>query len=106
MSAETRHSIRIMTVRGWVDWGFHDRTTGKIVIVQSPNVALSVWMAATTVRLFVSGAHSIEELRWVAAGALLVCGLDELLRGVNPWRRAVGGTAAAYQIAVVVGRGS
>ena len=94
------------TVPSWLDWCFRDRTTGRIVIVQSPNVALAVWLVAITLRLLFGSAPTNEELRWVAAGALLVWGLDELLRGVNPWRRAIGGAAATYQIAVIVWRGS
>ena len=94
------------TVRAWVDWCFRDRTTGRIVIVQLPNVALAVWLVAMTLRLLLDRAPTTEELRWVAAGALVVWGLEELLRGVNPWRRAIGGAAATYQIAVIVWRRS
>jgi len=35
----------------------------------------------------------------VATGALLVGALDELARGVNPWRRILGGTVAAFVLA-------
>lgn len=70
-------------VRAWVDWCFRDRTTGRIVIVQLPNVALAVWLVAMTLRLLLESAPTTEKVRWVAAGALVVWGLEELPRGVN-----------------------
>jgi len=78
-------------VRAWVDWRFRDRTTGRIVIVQLPNVALAVWLVAMTLRLLLESAPTTEKVRWVAAGALVVCGLEELLR----WRQPRGGALLA-----------
>jgi len=35
----------------------------------------------------------------LAAGALIWWAVDELIRGVNPWRRLLGGAVLAGQIA-------
>jgi hypothetical protein len=74
-----------------VDWFLRDRRTGRIVIAQWPNVALGVWLAATAV-----GALLDPDGRW-GAGVRLVARLalgwwsvDEIVRGVNPWRRVLG----------------
>jgi len=77
--------------RGPVDWLFRSRTTGRITIAQFPNAALWVWLAATVLQRFwdprVAG-HDV--LRWVSTGALVVWAGDEVLRGVNPFRRMLG----------------
>jgi len=74
-----------------VDWMLRDRRTGRIVIAQWPNAALAVWLVATGV-----GAVLDPEGRWgtaVRATATVALGwwaVDEILRGVNPWRRLLG----------------
>jgi len=77
--------------RGPVDWLFRSRVTGRITIAQFPNAALWVWLAATVLQRFwdprVAG-HDV--LRWVSTGGLVVWAGDEVLRGVNPFRRMLG----------------
>jgi hypothetical protein len=87
--------------RAAVDWCFRDRKTGRIVVAQFPNVSLGVWLAVQALRLVRDNGRT-EVLGWIAAGALLVWGLDELLRGVNPWRRLVGAAAVTYQTVIIV----
>lgn len=71
---------------------FRDRVTGRIVIAQFPNLPLLGWIAASLLRVALHP-HG----RWgtvlsvVAAAALVVWAGDEIARGVNPWRRALGG---------------
>ena len=77
--------------RGLIDWLFRSRTSGRITIAQFPNAALWVWLAATVLQRFwdprIAG-HDV--LRWLSTGALVVWAGDEVLRGINPFRRILG----------------
>jgi hypothetical protein len=79
-----------------VDWLFRDRTTGKIVIAQFPNIPLIAWLVATVLAVVTTGtAHTV--LGYTATVALLVWAGDELLRGVNPFRRMLGAAVLAWE---------
>jgi multisubunit Na+/H+ antiporter MnhE subunit len=74
-----------------VQWWFRSRVDGRIVIGQPPNAALGVWIAAVVWRLVADPSGSARSvLDGIAIGALLVWAMDEVLRGVNPWRRLLG----------------
>jgi hypothetical protein len=84
-------------VSGLVDWMLRDRTTGKVVVVQFPNVALIAWLAATALALVTTGSvHTI--LGYTAAVALVVWAADELFRGVNPFRQVLGAAVLAWEV--------
>jgi hypothetical protein len=60
-------------------------------VAQFPNVALWILIAAVALRWIVntgSGARSV--LDGIGVAALAWWALDELFRGVNPWRRLLG----------------
>ena len=79
------------SVESAFDWCFRDRTTGQIVIAQFPNIALGVFFAATAIGWFVEAETTASTaLRWIAAAGLGWWAVDELVRGVNPWRRVLG----------------
>ncbi|HEX5613852.1 MAG TPA: hypothetical protein VFZ83_01730 [Acidimicrobiia bacterium] len=83
-----------------VDWWFRNRETGAITIGQRPNPPLWVFLAATAVRVVFDPAGDVgTAVRVVGTGALVVWALDELVRGVNPWRRALGAGVVAWQVA-------
>ena len=76
-----------------IDWAFRNRETGEITIGQPPNtyakVAGGLWLARKVWR----GKGTLAQVLMVAeTGALALLGADELVRGVNPWRRFIGAT--------------
>ena len=83
-------------------WMFQSRKTGRLSIVAWPNLALWVWIAIGITRRLTPMDGWVDEVLVVAGtGALVVWAADELLRGVNPWRRLLG-FAALISIAVSV----
>jgi hypothetical protein len=78
-------------VRRAYDWLFRDRQTGKLVVVQLPNLALWLFFAASAVRRFAHPHGAVGTVvSAVAVAALLWWAVDEVARGVNPFRRALG----------------
>jgi hypothetical protein len=74
-----------------IDWLFRNRETGRITIAQWPNPSIGVFIAATLARRLLDPAGTIgTALTVVGTGALLWWALDEVIRGVNPWRRILG----------------
>jgi hypothetical protein len=85
-----------------VDWLFRNRRTGGLTVAQWPNLplwlfgglSLGAWAAQTNQPL----------ARWLSVGADLALAwwaLDELLRGVNPWRRFLGAGTLIGLIALI-----
>lgn len=84
-----------------ISWLFRNRQTGQITIAQFPNVALGLFLVATAVRWVLSPAGGFATaVGVVATGALIWWAVDEVLRGVNPWRRFLG---AAVLAGLIVG---
>jgi hypothetical protein len=83
-------------VVGAIDWALRDRRTGRIVVAQRPNKALIAWMAASVVLVLADpdGTWGLG-LRVVATVALSWWAVDEVVRGVNPWRRLLGAVVLA-----------
>jgi hypothetical protein len=67
-------------------WLFEDRSTGRIVIFQWPNIPLWIWIVATVVGLVVSAGW----ISVVDTVALAVWAVLEIWKGVNPFRRGLG----------------
>jgi hypothetical protein len=88
-----------------VDWLFRDRRTGRIVVAQWPNPPLWVWIGATVLRRLLDpdpGTTARTTLDLVAGVALAVWAVDEIVRGVNPWRRALGAVVLAAMVAALL----
>ena len=86
-------------VRRSVDWLFRSRKTGTFTVAQMPNASLALFVGCRIAQGLVSQdgtAHDV--LRWLAIAALAWWGLDELLRGVNPFRRILGAAALTWLI--------
>jgi hypothetical protein len=85
------------------DWLFRDRETGKVVIAQLPNAPLAIFLAAALVRALVHPAGAVGTIVSVVASlALLWWSVDEIVRGVNPFRRFLGAAVLAAMAASLV----
>jgi len=86
-----------------IDWLFRNRQTGRITIGQVPNAPLIVFLVATGVRWLFHPTGTVGAVVSVTATlGLVVWAGDELLRGVNPWRRILGGTVLASTVVLAV----
>lgn len=85
------------------DWVFRSRIDGQIVIVQRPNLSLWIFVVARVVRAFLdAGTQPANGAQVVATFAIVWWGADELVRGVNPWRRCLGATVLAVQVVALL----
>lgn len=89
-----------MSVRRVVDWWFRSRETGRITIAQWPNLSFGIFLAAWALRKVLDPTGTLDTVLAVVAGAALVWwALDELIRGVNPFRRVLGGAVLGWMVA-------
>ena len=80
---------------------FRSPETGKLVVVQMPNIPLWVFLAATATRLLFHPAGTLGMVVLaVGTGSLVVWTVLEIVRGESPFRRVLG---AVVVIGVVVG---
>ncbi|UER54176.1 hypothetical protein HJG43_06080 [Kineosporiaceae bacterium SCSIO 59966] len=85
----------VKTLRDAANWAFRSRQTGRITLVHPPNalaLTTSGALAASTLlaRRSPGAARAAAVLGRVTG---LVWAADEVVRGVNPFRRAVGAVA-------------
>lgn len=89
------------TLSKCIDWTFRSRVTGKLTVGQFPNVSLWIFLAS------VAAGFALEKFSADASGlraavgvigtlALLWWSVDEVVRGVNPWRRVLGLVVFAF----------
>ncbi len=91
--------------RALFDWFFRDRRTGKILVVQLPNLPLLLWIGTLVIRQFAdTGTVGREILDWASSITLGWWAIDELLRGVNPWRRLLGLAGCVAVATAVISR--
>jgi hypothetical protein len=88
-------------VPGVINWTFRNRRTGRLTVAQFPNASLGLFLIATALRLLVSPHGGLRTAVDVVAAVALFCWAgDEVIRGVNPFRRMLG---AAVLAAAAVG---
>ncbi len=79
-------------------WWFENRKTGEITIAQAPNWALWSIGAGSLARwALTDGSTTSDVVGWLVRGLWIVWSTDELVRGVNPWRRLLGAAVLAWQ---------
>lgn len=86
-----------------LQWVFRNRETGAITIAQAPNLVLwpvivgsvLIWVWHPPGRLGVA-------LEIVVKGGLFAWAIDEILRGVNPWRRCLGAAVLGYELTTML----
>lgn len=89
-------------MRAAFDWLFRNRRTGGITIGQWPNLPLWLFIAASVIRrLARPEGDAGRAVEVVAVGSLAWWSVDEIVRGVNPFRRALG---AAVLVGLVAQR--
>jgi hypothetical protein len=86
-----------------LEWIFRDRRTGRITIAQFPNVALWIFLATVVLRR-IGPTHGAVRTTIGAVGvaALAWWAVDEVLRGVNPFRRLLGLAGCGLAIAGLI----
>jgi hypothetical protein len=84
-------------------WTFLNRRTGRLTVAQWPNLWLSVFFVAMVVGWLAHPAGRAHvALRVVTVAGLSVWALDEMARGVNPFRRVLGAVVAGVTLASVL----
>jgi hypothetical protein len=90
---------RIVVMRRFFRWSFENRQTGAITIAQTPNLFLWIVIVAGAL---IWGWHPPGQvgvaLNVIFSGVLFVWAGDEILRGVNPWRRCLGVAVLCYEL--------
>jgi hypothetical protein len=70
-----------------------------------PNLPLWLWIGTVVLRQFVEQqSTAYEVLAWAGSVTLGWWAIDELVRGVNPWRRLLGLGGCIVVVSGVVGR--
>ena len=83
---------------------FESRETGRITIAQFPNWPLWAIAAGWVVGAVAPSESAVADAAHLAVVALwLVWAGDELIRGVNPWRRVLGAAVIVGQVVRLVG---
>jgi hypothetical protein len=85
-------------------WLLRDRRTGRLTVGQLPNPALLAFLASRIALALVDLGPRTRDLVAVAGTvALLWWAVDELARGVNPFRRLLGSVVLVALVAGLAG---
>ncbi len=72
-------------------WWFRNRETGAVTVAQFPNWSITIFGVATVARRLIDPTGGARvALTVIGTTALVLWAVDELARGVNPWRRLLG----------------
>lgn len=69
---------------------FFQDDKGNIVIIQPPNIPITVWTISSILKLVVNNSNLYNNLDAISLGSLFVWSLMELFQGVNTFRRILG----------------
>jgi hypothetical protein len=84
------------------NWLFRNRETGKITIAQAPNLPLWLFISTVIARALVRHDPANAVLNGLGLAALAWWAIDEVVRGVNPWRRILGVSGSIFVIIAAV----
>ncbi|MGJ5177188.1 hypothetical protein ACQR16_00860 [Bradyrhizobium oligotrophicum] len=86
-----------------LNWFFRNRQTGEITIAQMPNPALWIVLVGCLVGwVWHPQGQDGVQLDCLVKASLFVFAVDEILRGVNPWRRCLGAAVLIYVVVTMV----
>jgi hypothetical protein len=89
------------------NWLFRSRDNGRLTIAQWPNLSLAIVGTIDVARPLLHTAGDVDVvLHWTGSAALVWWCLDEIVRGVNPFRRALGIVVLARLIIRIIDPGS
>ena len=84
-------------------WWFENRHTGEITIAQNPNWPLFAIVGTWIVRLIATDGSTVHDIAgWLGIGLWIYWGMDEVIRGVNPWRKVLGGVMVLVQVGRII----
>ncbi len=88
-----------------IDWLFRNRQTGALTVAQVPNAPLIVFIVAAGLRWIFHPTGTLGTIIDVVATlGLVVWAGDEVIRGVNPWRRMLGAGVLVFTLIGMVMR--
>jgi len=100
--SKRRNEADSSMARRFLRWFFYSRETGAITIAQWPNLLLWIVIAAGLLQwCWPAGNQFAAAVAVVYKAMLFVWAGDEIIRGVNPWRRYLGAAVAIYAIAAI-----
>jgi hypothetical protein len=86
-----------------LQWFFRNCQTGAITVAQAPNLVLWMVIVAVAVRWIWPSAGTLSlACSVVVTGGLVVWAVNEIVRGVNPWRRCLGTAVLAYELTTIL----
>jgi hypothetical protein len=98
-----RRAIRQHDGMDLIDWMFRNRVTGGYTIAQFPNPALWVAIVASVLAVVVAPRGLPGDILSAVGGlALAFWAIDEVARGVNPFRRLLGAAVLALLVVRLV----
>ncbi|MEM9201216.1 MAG: hypothetical protein AAGC53_06135 [Actinomycetota bacterium] len=83
-------------------WWFENRETGKITVAQPPNRPLALAFVGI-IGDWIFGGFFGGVFGWLATVGIAWWAMDEIVRGVNPWRRVLGIAGVVWVLARVLG---
>ena len=93
-------------VRRAVRWMFLNRRTGRITVAQWPNIPLSAFILLSIALVSIRPSGRTEMVvRAASEVALLIWAVDEVVGGVNPFRRILGSVVLVATITNVAAGG-
>lgn len=89
-----------VTSRSPIDRFFRNPETGRLTIVQAPNLPLAIFLVATAVRLVLHPEGTVgTAVSIVGTASLVWWSVDEIARGDSPFRRVLGAVVLAATLA-------